>query len=258
MPATLTPVANYWPQSRCAKAFWGQQHLPAYQALLTATQEWLDPHPGERWLDLGCGGGRLTEAVWERSRGAVAEVMAMDCAAANEKAIRKLCDRLEPRPPHGCLHFVENDFSRGLGVCDSDYFDGVVSGMALQYAESYSEEEGRWTCDAYDHALAEVYRVLAPGGRFVVSLNVPNPSWGRVAFWSIYGFFTTLHPVKYLKNAWRMWNYGSWLKKQADIGRFHYLPIETIAAKLTALGFTHIEHRLSYAGQAYLIRCRKE
>jgi hypothetical protein len=54
-----------------------------------------------------------------------------------------------------------------------------------------------------------------------------------------------------------MWRYGYWLKSEARQGRFHYLPAEAVAQKLAAAGFTDIDHILSYAGQAYLFRCRK-
>ena len=57
----------------------------------------------------------------------------------------------------------------------------AVSGLAIQYAESYSETEQRWTQEAFDRLLREVHRVLKPGAAFVFSVNVPEPSWGRVA-----------------------------------------------------------------------------
>ena len=54
-----------------------------------------------------------------------------------------------------------------------------------------------------------------------------------------------------------MLRYGSWLHRQVRLGRFHYLPAEVVMAKLTEAGFTAVEWRLSFAGQAYLFRCRK-
>src|SRR5439155_5050526 len=114
MQSTLSPKTNYWPRSSCAKAFWTQHELPAYQELLAVTVDWMDPHPGERWLDLGCGGGQLTRCLWEKSGGSLAEVVATDCAAANEKAIRKLRDSVEPPAAADQIPFVCADFSAGL------------------------------------------------------------------------------------------------------------------------------------------------
>ena len=257
MPTATAPARNYWPDTKCARAFWGQQDLPPYRKLLADTIAWLDPGPGERWLDLGCGSGQLTRAVWEASAGRVAEVVALDCAASNERSIARLYNLVQPQPAAGQLRFVHGDFSHGLAPWEDVRFDGVVSGLAIQYAESYSEERGCWTTDAYDHLLSEVCRVLRPGGRFVFSVNVPNPGWYKVALAAFHGLFTARRLRRYVRNAWRMLRYGAWLKNEARRGRFHYLPLPVIVDKLTAAGFVGIEHRLSFVGQAYVFRCRR-
>ena len=99
--------------------------------------------------------------------------------------------------------------------------------------------------------------MLRPGGSFVFSVNVPRPSWGRLAFRSWRGFFRTARPFRFLKRSWRMMRYGAWLSREAQTGRFHYLPISQVTEKLMQAGFTNIEHRLTFAKLAYLIRCRK-
>ncbi len=257
MPATASPSINHWPDSTCARAFWGQQEIPPYKRLLADTIAWLDPKPGEDWLDLGCGCGRLTQGLWTRSQGTLARAVASDCAAINERAIAKLRADLQPGPTEEQLSFVHLDFSNGLPVWDDATFDGVVSGLAIQYAEHYSEERGCWTTDAYDRLLSEVFRVLRPGGRFVFSVNVPEPGWRRVALQSIHGVLRSRHPGRYLKNSLRLIRYGHWLTREARRGRFHYLPIDTIVEKLGTAGFNSIAHRLTYACQAYLVRCVK-
>jgi SAM-dependent methyltransferase len=254
--ATASLPVNWWRDDKCAKAFWSQQELPPYRELLDATAAWLRPEQAERWLDLGCGGGRLTRALWEASGGTVAEVVGMDCAAINAQAYQRLRETLQP-PPGERVRFVRGDFGGGLPWAEDASLDGVVSGLALQYAEAYNETEQRWTTDSYDRVLAEVLRVLRPGGRFVFSVNVPEPAWGRVAVDAIRGVWTTPKKLRYLQKAWRMWRYGGWLTREARAGRFHYLPLSVVLGKLEAVGFRDVEHRLSYAGQAYLFRCRK-
>jgi ubiquinone/menaquinone biosynthesis C-methylase UbiE len=255
--ATSSPVVNYWPDSKCARAFWRQQDLPPYQQLLADTSDWLDPGEGDHWLDLGCGSGQLTRALWVKSRGRLAEVVGIDCAAINAQAFDRLRANLQPTPTTDRIRFVAADFSQGLAGWKSSRYDGIVSGLALHYSESYSAETKSWTSAAYDRVLSEVFRLLKSGGRFVFSVTVPNPSWARVALSSWRGAFRTHNPLRYWRNAWRMMNYGSWLKRQARIGRFHYLPLPILIDKLARAGFADIEHRLSYAGQAYLLRCRK-
>jgi len=257
MSATPSLPVNYWPDSACARAFWGQRELPPYRRLLRHTAAWLDPRPGQRWLDLGCGSGQLSRALWEKSGGTLAEVVALDCAAVNAEAIRRVRERANPPAACGQIRFLHADFSRGLAQYPAGHFDGAVSGLAIQYAESYCPLRRRWTSDAYDHLLAEVCRVLRPGGSFVFSVNVPEPSWGRVAASAVMGFFRASKPLSYVKNAYRMWRYGGWLKRQARLGRFHYLPAPAIADKLTAAGFERVEHRLSFSKQAYVLRCFK-
>jgi ubiquinone/menaquinone biosynthesis C-methylase UbiE len=254
--AVATPV-NYWPDSACARAFWGQQHLAPYQRLLHDTAAWFDPQPGEQWLDLGCGCGQLTRALWSKSRGQAQSITGLDCAAINERAYDQLRRTLQPLPHPDQIRFLTADFSSGLPFLNTEQFNGAVSGLAIQYAECYSEERGCWTTEAYDHLLSEIWRVLRPGGRFVFSVNVPEPAWGRVALGSLWGIFQTCQPGRFLKNSWRMLRYGAWLTREARRGRFHYLSLQTLTQKLSDAGFSSIEHRLSYSGQAYVLRCLK-
>lgn len=256
MATAVSSPTNHWPRSKCAKAFWSQQQLWPYRRLLADTAAWLDPQPGERWLDLGAGSGQLSRAVWEKSGGTLDKLVAFDCAAANEHSVRMLRSALHP-PPGDRLSFCHADFSDGLTRWEDHHFDGVVSGLAIQYAQSYSDELRRWTTDAYDRLLAEVYRVLRSGGRFVFSVNVPEPSWFRVGLYALPGMLLAPRLTRFFRNCLRMWRYGSWLKREARRGRFHYLSVPSIATRLDGTGFIAIEHRVSFVGQAYIFRCRK-
>src|SRR6478672_7752969 len=121
-----TVALNYWPDTRCAKAFWGQHDLPPYRQLLADTVGWADPAPGERWLDLGCGGGAISRAIWERTGGAVAEVVGVDCAPANADAYERLRENLSP-PPGDRVRFACHNFSSGLKLFATGAFDHAVS-----------------------------------------------------------------------------------------------------------------------------------
>jgi ubiquinone/menaquinone biosynthesis C-methylase UbiE len=247
---------NYWRDDKCAKAFWAQQEVSPYRRLLHDTLDWCAPAAGERWLDLGCGGGALTRELWTRSGGRVAEVVGLDCAAVNERAYENLRKTLSP-PPGQRVRFICHDFSCGLELLPDSSFDHAVSGLSITYAESYSEAEGRWTTAAYDAILAEAHRVIRPGGRFVFSVNVPEPKWWKVGLFSLHNVFRTGRPLEFLKRSLRMLKYGAWLKREARTGRFHYLPAEVVHDRLAATGFTRSEHRLSYAGQAFIFRAVK-
>lgn len=238
------------------KAFWGQHDLPPYQQLLADTLDWADPGPDEKWLDLGCGGGAITAAIWKRTGGGVEKVVGVDCAAANAGAYDRLRKTATPTPGDR-IQFVCHDFSAALGLFADGSFHHAVSGLSISYAESFDAAAGRWTTNAYDRVLAEVFRVLQPGGRFVFSVNVPNPSWGRVARFSLFALLRSNRPLRSLKRSWRMIWYGRWLKREARVGRFHYLSAEEVTQKLAATGFSRICHRLSYSDQAFVFRAVK-
>ena len=65
------------------------------------------------------------------------------------------------------------------------------------------------------------------------------------------------YSFQFAKRALRMMRYGAWLQREARTGRFHYLPATEVATKLAAAGFEAIEHRLSYARQAFIFRAVK-
>jgi ubiquinone/menaquinone biosynthesis C-methylase UbiE len=247
---------NHWHETRCAKAFWAQHDLPCFQRLVADTVAWAAPRAGEHWLDLGCGGGALTRALWDHSGGHVREVVGVDCAAVNAERYARLSQQMGLEPD-GRLRFVCHDFSRGLGLFGDRSFDHAISGLSITYAEDWDENGKHWTRAAYDRVLAEVARVLRPGGRFVFSVNVPEPSWALVTLHSLTAVFTAGRPLQFLKRSWYLCGYGAWLKQEARCGRFHYLPHAEVAEHLAHAGFQEIEHRLSYADQAYIFRARK-
>ena len=249
----MSKSVNYWPDTRCAKAFWSQYELPPYQELLQDTAAWVDPKVGERWLDLGCGCGQLTRMLWNKSNGSLSELVGVDIAEVNAEAYSKLRTNLTPAPGDR-LRFIAADFSHGLTEWEDGRFDGIVSGLALQYAESFDEVMGEWTLDAYVRILAEAHRLLKPGGAFVFSVNVPEPAWGKVAWRSLTGTFQASRPLHYLKRSLRIYRYGNWLKREARRGRFHYLPQNKIESLLSGAGFRNLDVRVSFAGQAYLFR----
>lgn len=255
-PRAGRSAVNHWLEAKCAKAFWSQQETTPYRQLHRDTLAWAAPQAGERWLDLGCGSGALSRGLWEASRGQVAEIVGLDCAAVNAEAYEHLRRVLHPAPGSR-LRFLTHDFSHGLEIFPDASFDHAISGLSISYAQSWSEAEERWTTQAYDRLLREVWRVLKPGGRFVFSVNVPEPKWWRVALASLGDAFRSDKPLRFLRRSWRMLRYGRWLKAEARRGRFHYLPAEVVQRKLEAAGFTAVEHRRSYAGQAYVFRAIK-
>jgi ubiquinone/menaquinone biosynthesis C-methylase UbiE len=139
---------------------------------------------GRRILDAGCGSGPLFAAL--RDRGAI--VTGFDSSAGMLKlARRRLGDDAD---------LVVADLGRPLPFPD-DAFDDVVASLVLHYLED-------WTAP-----LAELRRVLKPGGRLIASVNHPihghpliRPS---VDYWATYLWsdeITTLSGQSYVLANW--------------------------------------------------------
>jgi SAM-dependent methyltransferase len=248
-------LLNHWSDPKCAKAFWSQSELPVFQVLVQHTLDEAAPQAGEHWLDLGCGGGTLTRGLWERSAGRVRSILGIDCNRLNAERYARLAAELRAESQ---IQFECGDFSSGLGTQASRQLDGVISGLSIMYAQHRDPVSGEWTRQAYDALLEEVARVLRPGGRFVFSVNVPEPSWWTVGLKSLFGgLAASRKPLRFLKNSLRMMRYGRWVKREARRGRFHFLPADEVTAKLERAGFTAVRHRLSYARQAYVFHAFK-
>jgi len=125
---------------------------------------------GRRILDAGCGSGPLSAAL--RDRGAV--VTGLDSSAAMlELARQRLGDDAD-------LHLA--DLGRPLPFGDGA-FDDVVASLVLHYLQD-------WTAP-----LAELRRVLRPGGRLIASVDHPLQGHPLVRpgadYWATYQ-----HPVE--------------------------------------------------------------
>ncbi|SFS52846.1 class I SAM-dependent methyltransferase [Halostagnicola kamekurae] len=105
--------------------------------------EWLDPEPGDRVLDVGCGTGQLSAEIASRGAG----VVGIDTSEA-------MIERA--RSSHSNCSFVRADATE----FDLDEpFDAVFSNAALH-----------WISDQ-DAALESIRNALRPGGRFVAELG---------------------------------------------------------------------------------------
>ena len=111
-------------------------------ALAGGVVEWLDAKPGEQVLDLGCGDGQLTARI---AAGGI-EIRGVDASPAMVAAARQ----------RGIT--AEEAQAESLPFPDAT-FDAVFSNAVLHWVHGQ------------DAMMAEVHRVLKPGGRFVAEMG---------------------------------------------------------------------------------------
>jgi ubiquinone/menaquinone biosynthesis C-methylase UbiE len=110
----------------------------------------LNPQPGEKILDLGCGDGALTEQL--AATGAI--VTGVDNSSAMLAAARQRTSDTTLS-----LTFEQHD---ACALPFNQQFDAVFSNAALHWITGISGQQA---------ALAGIYRALRPGGRFVAELG---------------------------------------------------------------------------------------
>ena len=129
---------QHWSAARYAAT---AHFVPAFGAPVVAL---LDPRPGERILDLGCGDGVLTETI----AAAGATVVAVDAAPDMVAAAR--AKGLDAR------------VGAGQNLAFEREFDAVFSNAALHWMRPQ------------EAVLAGAARALKPGGRFVAEMGGHN------------------------------------------------------------------------------------
>ncbi|MEU4771373.1 class I SAM-dependent methyltransferase [Micromonospora sp. NPDC023644] len=153
---------------------------------------------GRRILDAGCGSGPLSAAL--RARGAV--VTGFDVSAAMvDLARRRLGEDAD-------LHVA--DLSTPLPFADAE-FDDVVASLVLHYLEDWSGP------------LAELRRVLKPGGRLILSVN--HPAAYAIEYPKADYFALTKYSEDYVMDGQTVWL------------TFWHRPLHAMAEAFAAAGF---------------------
>ena len=118
------------------------QHGSFVHGLAGGVVEWLDPRPGERILDLGCGDGQLTLRLAATGTSVTGVDLSPDMiAAARARGVQS-----------------DQASAENLPYPDKT-FDAIFSNAALHWVRDHNA------------MLAEAGRILKPGGRFVAEFG---------------------------------------------------------------------------------------
>ncbi|MFO0951020.1 MAG: class I SAM-dependent methyltransferase [Isosphaeraceae bacterium] len=120
-----------------------------------AMRAWFGPLEGRRAIDVGCGTGRHTQALIERG---AERVVALDLTPEMIAGARS-----KPAFRDAPVHWVRHALPAPLPFRDGT-FDLAVLGLVAEHIAEL------------DRSLAEVARVLVPGGRCVLSALHPERS----------------------------------------------------------------------------------
>ncbi|HZX83365.1 MAG TPA: methyltransferase domain-containing protein [Reyranella sp.] len=132
---------------------------PTYQAMFRTLVDLMAPRQGEAILDVGCGAGSL-DRLLARRLGAANAITAID---TNPFLLREAQALAKADGVDGLIRFVPGN-AEALPFADAS-FDCIFSVTVLE------------ECDA-DRALAEMLRVVRPGGRVgVIVRSIDLPQW---------------------------------------------------------------------------------
>jgi ubiquinone/menaquinone biosynthesis C-methylase UbiE len=131
---------------------------PIAQGLVEA----LDPTPGERVVDIGCGRGAVTFPA-ARAVGRSGSVTALDIAPAMVELTRRRAEEEDYPQVRACVVAPDD-----LGLADREA-DVVAASLVLFFAADPAATLRSWL------------RLLAPGGRLgLATFGAADPTWGTV------------------------------------------------------------------------------
>jgi demethylmenaquinone methyltransferase / 2-methoxy-6-polyprenyl-1,4-benzoquinol methylase len=116
------------------------------------------PQPGERWLDVCCGTGKISMEL-RRMLGNMGEVTGLDFNASMLEVAKRSETQARLLQP---IHWIEADAMELPFPAES--FDGITIGFGLRNLPDI------------DRGIVEMKRVLRPGGRWIC-LELSHPVW---------------------------------------------------------------------------------
>ena len=125
--------------------------------MLTVDFDQLPVGPGDRVLDMGCGGGRHAFALYRRG----AHVVALDLNEDDLREVETMFEamRLEGEVPEGATAETVRGSAYALPFADES-FDRVIAAEILEHLPADTD------------AMSELFRVLKPGG--LIAVTVPR------------------------------------------------------------------------------------
>lgn len=163
-------------------------------------------------LDLGSGPGLFTKALQQNSTHLVSADISQDMLKMNENAEHKLQVDAHNLP------------------INANQFDIVFSSLMIQW------------CDL-DKVLAEVYRVLKPGGKAVISTLVQGSLYELQQAWAKVDQDEHIHHYQHMQSLTKVVNQTKWqrIELQRQQHTFWFESVSALAKELKSLGANYVQ-----------------
>ncbi len=202
-----------------------------------------------RILDVGCGAGYFIEKIINNSL--FESIEAIDLSQ-NMLSVAK--ERIKLKYPDSInkINFRQYDLSNGLDYEESS-FDIVFSNLVITYIEEVIGKKGG---EALTEILKQVHRSLIDGGIFVWSTPIKDVSFLKV-------FLGSWRDLIDLRHAYRLYygpkilRYGREIEKRGKQNRYNFFDAEQILEISNQVGFSDVQIKKSFAGQAWVVKAKK-
>ena len=231
-------VEHFW--DRWADYYKMICHSPVYQDFTAATLHEATIRGGEECLDLGCGPGFFSIGLARLGCRVDAVDYSSSMIQCAEDSIAR--HKSEYDADNYPIRLIHRDVHEYVVSRPDDSADVVVASLLLSYL------------DGPERVVAEVFRILRPGGRFVMSNPVPDARFARI-FWK-----SGWNAVRYLFYAVQLLNYARKIKQLERRGVFHFFTHQETVDLLVGAEFeeSQIGISLTYADTSFLARAVKK
>ncbi len=225
-----------------------------YSNLAKAFQKFLDPKPGEAWLDVGCGPLRISELIREKADSDI-WVTAIDVVL---KPAREKLYELAKKGKKLPVTLLYLSITDPLPYPDNS-FDGIGANLILPYVTDFLGLRGK---EALENVLREMFRILKPGGKLVWSTPIEkvNFNWVFLAslpdMLNIYRYMAD-KDFSRLAQGTRILKHALAIQRKGKEGVYTFLPKEELAMLLAQIGFVNPVWEKTFTQQVWVNRVSK-
>lgn len=226
-----------------------------YTNLSNTFKEFLNPNSGEVWMDVGCGPLRISELIFERSRGRVATIEAIDIVL--EPGREKL-QKLDKKGIHPPVNLQRISITDKLPFPDNK-FDGIGANLVLPYVTDFDGKRG---IEAFTGVMREMFRVLKPDGQLIWSTpkNTVNFNWVFLAsIPDMLNFYRYIKDSDFsrLAQGVRILRHALEIQRKGREGIYTFLPFEELSQLLIKIGFKNLSWKKTFAQQVWVNKAIK-